>query len=82
MKYILDMKETNIFNNLISTFSPVIEDLIYNICTDLNNEDKIDEMLEKYLYDDKIKTLRNLVQKKKNKNVHKKNFLFYVFSPQ
>ena len=72
MKYILDMKETNIFNNLISTFSPVIEDLIRNICTDLNNEDKIDEMLEKYLYDDKIKTLRNLVQKKKIKMFIKK----------
>lgn len=65
------MKKTNIFNNIITNFSPVIEELIRNICTDLDNKDKIDEMLEKYLYDDKIKTLRNLV-KKKNKSVRKK----------
>jgi len=65
------MKKTNIFNNIITNFSPVVEELIRNICSDLDNEDKIDEMLEKYLYDDKIKTLRNLV-KKKNKSVRKK----------
>jgi hypothetical protein len=65
------MKKTNIFNNIITNFSPVVEELIRNICTDLDNEDKIDEMLEKYLYNDKIKTLRNLV-KKKNKSIRKK----------
>jgi len=65
------MKKTNIFNNIITNFSPAIEELIRNICNDLDNKDKIDEMLEKYLYDDKIKTLRNLV-KKKNKSVRKK----------
>lgn len=65
------MKKTNIFNNIITNFSPVVEELIRNICRDLGNEDKTNEMLEKYLYDDKIKTLRNLV-KKKNKSVRKK----------
>ena len=65
------MKTTNIFNNLITGLSPFLEELIRNICTDLDNEDKIDEMLEKYLYDDKIKTLKNLA-KKKTKNVRKK----------
>jgi hypothetical protein len=65
------MKKTNIFNNIITNFSPVVEELIRNICIDLKNEGKTEEMLEKYLYDDKIKTLRNLV-KKKNKSVRKK----------
>jgi len=65
------MKKTNIFNNIITNFSPVVEDLIRNLCKDLDNEDRIEEMLEKYLYDDKIKTLRNLV-KKKTKSVRKK----------
>jgi hypothetical protein len=65
------MKKTNIFNNIITNFSPVVEELIRNLCIDLNNEGKTEEMLEKYLYDDKIKTLRNLV-KKKNKSVRKK----------
>lgn len=65
------MKKTNIFNNIITNFSPVVEELIRNICNDLQHEDKIEEMLEKYLYDDKIKTLRNLA-KKKSKSVRKK----------
>jgi len=65
------MKKTNVFNNIITNFSPVVEELIRNICKDLDNEDKINEMLEKYLYDDKIKTMKNFVQKKQ-KNVRKK----------
>jgi hypothetical protein len=65
------MKKTNVFNDIITNFSPVIEKLIRNLCKDLDNEDKTNEMLEKYLYDDKIKTLKNLVQKKQ-KNIRKK----------
>ncbi len=65
------MKTTNIFNNIITNLSPCVEELIRNICTDLDNEDKINEMLEKYLYDDKVKTLKNLV-KKKTKSIRKK----------
>jgi len=65
------MKKTNIFNNIITNFSPIIEELIRNICKDLDNEDMINVMLEKYLYDDKIKTLKNLV-KKNNKNIRQK----------
>ena len=58
------MKKTNIFNDIITYISPCVEELIRNICTDLDNKDKIEEMLEKYLYDDKVKTLKNLVKKK------------------
>ena len=65
------MKKTNIFNNIITNFSPIVEGLIRNICKDLDQEDKVNEMLEKYLYDDKIKTMKNFVQKKQ-KNIRKK----------
>ena len=74
------MKKTNIFNNIITNFSPAIEELIRNICNDLDNKDKIDEMLEKYLYDKISPDLKLEYSSLEPFSLDiKRNFLFVVF---
>jgi hypothetical protein len=72
------MKKTNIFQEVVTSFSPIMEKLIINICKDLDKEDQISILLNKYLYTNKIKTLKNLQSKKKKTKRRKTSYSMFL----
>ena len=59
----------DIWKSLVSATEPLLEDLITDICKDLDKEDQIENMINKYLKKNKVSFMRKIkTPQKKQKN--------------
>lgn len=60
----MNKAQMKLFQQLFAANMPIFEDLIDNICKDYGMEDKIYEIKQRYLYEDKSKIVKILNKKK------------------
>jgi len=67
----MNKTQSKLFQNFFAVNLPLFEELVKNVCIELGHEDKVENMLNKFLYQDK-KKFTKILNKKNNNNKRRK----------
>jgi len=67
----MNKTQTKLFQSFFAVNLPLFEDLVKNVCIELGHEDRVENMLNKFLYQDK-KKFTKILNKKNNNNKRRK----------
>ena len=73
----MNKTQSKLFQTFFAVNLPLFEDLVKNVCNELGHEDKVEDMLTKFLYQDKKKFTKIL--NKKNTNNKRKRTTYSMF---